>query len=166
MARSAAALLLIAVVGVECSARSLPPADEATSGAGSGAAPFTGRRLVSIAVMQERQPVALFDDVDIRLDFSGDGGQPFHASVGCNHIDGTPEYSATHLSFDGLSITEGACEPDRGAHERWLLDFLSDDPGWQKGGDLITLCAGDRVVVLTDRGEHLTASAGDALTWC
>jgi heat shock protein HslJ len=75
-----------------------------------------------------------------------------HASLGCNSLSGTYRLEGGVLVVeDGLAMTEMGCDPPRHAQDEWFAELLGAGPTVELDGDVLTLTAGDTVVVFQDR---------------
>ena len=113
-----------------------------------GGATLDGRTFLSTAITDAGDDRPLVDDTQIRLAFAD--GQ-VGASAGCNTIGGTYRVVDGRLQWDGGSMTEMGCDPDRHAQDDWLSEFLGSDPQVALDGDDLTLTSGGVVMTLLDR---------------
>lgn len=84
----------------------------------------------------------------IRLNFSGAN---LGASAGCNSIGGTYRIEGGRLVFEGGSMTEMGCDPERDKQDQWLITLLGSKPTVRLVGNELTLESGAIVVRLLDR---------------
>lgn len=120
-----------------------------TSGCGAGASfTLTDREFLSTAVTDGGAPFALAPGTRIRLTFTADG---LSASAGCNIMGGTYRIDGGKLVFEGGSMTEMACDPQRDAQDQWLITFLVSKPAVQLAGTDLTLDNGRTAIRLVDR---------------
>lgn len=119
------------------------------AGCSTAAAPqLAGREFVSVAVTDGGAPRPLVAGSVIRLSFSA---TDLGASAGCNHIGGTYRIDGGILIFEGGSMTEMACDPERDAQDQWLSQLLASRPAIRLAGNDLALESGSVRVSLRDR---------------
>jgi heat shock protein HslJ len=133
VSRLAFAFVLLGLLGTACSAASLSLPD---------------REFLSTAVVSGGAPFALAPGTRIRLGF---GSTDLSVSAGCNHIGGTYRIDAGRLVFDGVFMTEMACDPPRDAQDQWIVAFLTSRPSITLVGTDLTLDNGTTTIRLVDR---------------
>lgn len=111
-------------------------------------ATLDGREFLSTSVTDDGAPMALVPGTQVRLAFD-DGG--LGASAGCNSIGGDYRIEEDVLVFEGGSMTEMGCDPDRHAQDDWLVAFLASRPSVALDGADLLLTSGGTSVALTDR---------------
>lgn len=120
----------------------------AASGCAASAPSLAGRVFLSVGVTDGGVARPLVPGTRIRLDFrAGDLG----ASAGCNSMGGTYRIEDGRLVFEGGSMTEMGCDPDRDAQDQWLITLLASRPAARLTGDELILESGSVVVRLLDR---------------
>jgi heat shock protein HslJ len=115
--------------------------------AGAGTISLANRDFLSINVTDGGAARPLVDGTRIRLHF---GTTDLGASAGCNSIGGTYRIEDGRLIFEGGSMTEMGCDPDRDAQDQWLIAFLGSRPVARLAGNDLTLESGSVVVTLRD----------------
>lgn len=120
----------------------------ATAGCSASAPQLANREFLSVAVTEGGVAKPLVAGTRIRLNFTA---TTLGASAGCNSIGGDYRIVSGLLIFEGVSMTEMACDPDRMAQDQWLVEFLGSKPGIRLAGDELTLDGGSTVVRLMDR---------------
>lgn len=115
----------------------------------TAAAPALGdREFLSVNVTDGGAARPLVAGTRFRLNFSGSN---LGASAGCNSIGGTFRIQDGRLIFEGASMTEMGCDPDRDAQDQWLITLLGSQPAIRLIGNDLTLTSGSLVVQLLDR---------------
>lgn len=120
----------------------------AASGCATLAPTLAGRAFLSVAVTDGGVAWPLVAGTRIRLDFRA---TDMGASAGCNSIGGTYRIENGRLIFEGGSMTEMGCDPDRDAQDQWLIQLLASKPALRLTGDELVLESGSIVVRLLDR---------------
>jgi len=115
---------------------------------GGQRAMLDGREFLSTSVTEDGAPMALVPGTQVRLAFD-DGS--LGASAGCNSIGGDYRVENGVLVFEGGSMTEMGCDPDRHAQDDWLVAFLSLRPSVVLDGADLLLTSGATAIALTDR---------------
>jgi heat shock protein HslJ len=109
---------------------------------------LNAREFLSTSVTTDGAPIALVPGTRIQLSFS-DGA--LGASAGCNSIGGDYRIENGVLVFEGGSMTEMGCDPERHAQDEWLVAFLASRPTVGLDGAELVLTSGGTVVALVDR---------------
>lgn len=100
----------------------------------------------SVVVDGAQRP--LVADSTLTLTFTSDS---VLAKAGCNTMFGTVTLDdATVTTTSPLGMTMMACEPTLMDQDRWISEFLSSRPTWQRDGVHLTLTSANTVIVLTD----------------
>lgn len=120
----------------------------AACGGGGQGATLDGREFLSSSVTEDGAPMALVPGTQVRLAFD-DGS--LGASAGCNSIGGDYRVEDGVLIFEGGSMTEMGCDPERHAQDDWLVAFLASRPSVALDGPELLLTSGGTAVALTDR---------------
>jgi heat shock protein HslJ len=119
-----------------------------TAACSPAAASLADHEFLSVSVTDGGAARPLAAGTRIRLNFSGSN---LGASAGCNAIGGTYRMDGGRLVFEGGSMTEMACDPERDKQDQWLITLLASKPTLRLVGNELTLESGSIVVKLLDR---------------
>lgn len=118
------------------------------AGCAASSPALAGREFLSVAVTDGGAAKALVAGTRIRLNFKA---SDLGASAGCNSLGGTYRIDSGRLIFEGGSMTEMGCDPNRDAQDQWLIQLLASKPATRLTGDELVLESGSVVVRLLDR---------------
>jgi len=116
---------------------------------GGQAVSLEGRAFLSTVVTEGGAARALVAGTRIRISFNA-GGQ-IGVSAGCNIMGGSYRLEGGILRFEGGSMTEMGCDPERHAQDDWVFEFLGSGPSVALSGNDLVLTSGAVVIQLIDR---------------
>ena len=116
---------------------------------GGQGASLEGRTFLSTGVTDGDVPHDLVAGTRIRISFIAGG--TIGVSAGCNIMGGSYRHEGGALQFDGGSMTEMGCDPERHAQDDWLFGFLGSGPSVALSGNDLVLTSGPVDIRLIDR---------------